>query len=1087
MKENPWVRALVQSLLVMSVTIPGATQWVQQGSKLVGTGTSLNPYQGSSVAISADGNTAIVGGYNEDNGKGAAWIWIRNGGAWGQQGLKLVGSGASEISWQGYSVAISADGNTIIVGGPYDYDEYGSYGGAAWVFVRNGGTWIQQGPKLRGSGAELTSGQGCSVAISADGNTAIVGGDHDGGGVGAAWIWVRSGESWSQQGPKLVASDREWASQGSSVALSADGSTAIVGGWTDNTNIGAAWVWTRQWGSWTQQAKLVGSGVGGQYGSQQGTSVALSADGDTAIVGGQADSDSIGAAWIWRRSGGTWTQQGPKLVGSGSIGESLQGHSVTLSADGDMAMIGGYGDNNWIGAAWVFKRSGGSWVQIGAKLVGNGFVGTGNQGSSVSISADGHTAMVGGPWDNNYAGAVWAFVASPNCVINCAPAAMPSSGQAPLTVTFAANASATDGCGTPVYVWSFGDGQTSNDQNPSHIYNSAGTFNWTMTVSASATSCSKSGTVTVTSPYSVTISGHAFLQNQILIKNLGRVVAHDSSGAEAGSATIGSDGAYSLALPRGPYWLECQIGYPESTGNNGDLRPAKLVQPWAPYQSNQVVNFTFPRPIVMIHGILSSPLKWEHWISWMNANRPEIIVFTPTYDDTASYEDEAASVKADLEWDFAHLASDVPDFTIIGHSKGGLVARAFACKNQGQTIGNALKEVILLGTPNNGSDRAGCDLFHLCKCQVKGDEGSAGLNTICPDFPGLAGHVHAVAGTASTWGWLGLVWQALHEDCDSNQVLQVAAPPEITDTRSFSGPNDGAVEVDSALTIEVVGRPKKFLPGIAMNAGHIELGCASTLGLLSDVILPYLVDGTPFPSCPSNYFTDYYPSCAADTPVYPDACLDGRGYDVHSGQCGVVIPVIGAETVSLAWQAPSNPAGLTPPSLTSAFNAPSAGVCGVSGSQTIAWRISHDEGIGRSGQARVGESSEPVLLGYCIYRNDSYPVPISADTRVGNVSSSQLAFVDNWPRPGSGCYVVTAMYDRGESEASNTIAVGVPGDCDSNGTVSIGEVQKAINMFLGTQAPGCGVDCDGNGQVSIGEVQKVINCFLGTGCTCVGQ
>jgi hypothetical protein len=61
---------------------------------------------------------------------------------------------------------------------------------------------------------------------------------------------------------------------------------------------------------------------------------------------------------------------------------------------------------------------------------------------------------------------------------------------------------------------------------------------------------------------------------------------------------------------------------------------------------------------------------------------------------------------------------------------------------------------------------------------------------------------------------------------------------------------------------------------------------------------------------------------------------------------------------------------------------------------------------------------------------------------------------------------------------------GIPGDCDGSGTVSIGEVQKAINMFLGTLAPGCGVDCNGDGTVSIGEVQKVINGFLGLASSC---
>src|ERR1700690_71804 len=121
----------------------------------------------------------------------------------------------------------------------------------------------------------------------------------------------------SQQGPKLVGTGAVGnANQGSSVSLSADGNTAIVGGFGDNNNTGAAWVWTRSGGIWTQQGpKLVGSGGVGQ--GYQGGSVSLSADGNTAIVGGNADNNNTGAAWVWTRSGGIWTQQGPKLVGSG--------------------------------------------------------------------------------------------------------------------------------------------------------------------------------------------------------------------------------------------------------------------------------------------------------------------------------------------------------------------------------------------------------------------------------------------------------------------------------------------------------------------------------------------------------------------------------------------------------------------------------------------------------------------------------------------------------------------------------------------------------------------------------------------------
>ncbi|HEX7679608.1 MAG TPA: hypothetical protein VF713_15860, partial [Thermoanaerobaculia bacterium] len=121
-------------------------QFSQQGPKLVGSGAVGNAFQGQSVALSADGNTAIVGGV-VDGSSGAAWVWTRSGGVWSQQSAKLVGSGAAGNASQGQSVALSADGNTAIVGGGFD----NSQAGAAWVWTRSAGVWTQQGAKLVGS------------------------------------------------------------------------------------------------------------------------------------------------------------------------------------------------------------------------------------------------------------------------------------------------------------------------------------------------------------------------------------------------------------------------------------------------------------------------------------------------------------------------------------------------------------------------------------------------------------------------------------------------------------------------------------------------------------------------------------------------------------------------------------------------------------------------------------------------------------------------------------------------------------------------------------------------------------------------
>ena len=223
----------------------------QQGPKLVGTGAAgTSAVQGYSVALSADGSTLAVGGYGDGNssgisgfsGSGAAWVFTRSGTGGAQQGPKLVGTGAVGTNVaQGYSVALSADGSTLAAGGPGDNQN----SGATWVFTRSGTNWAQQGPKLVGAGAAGSAEQGASVALSADGATLAVGGRTDNNFDGAAWVFIRSGTGWGQQGPKLVGAGAVGsAGQGVSVALSADGATLAVGGVGDDNGAGATWVFS---------------------------------------------------------------------------------------------------------------------------------------------------------------------------------------------------------------------------------------------------------------------------------------------------------------------------------------------------------------------------------------------------------------------------------------------------------------------------------------------------------------------------------------------------------------------------------------------------------------------------------------------------------------------------------------------------------------------------------------------------------------------------------------------------------------------------------------------------------------------------
>jgi hypothetical protein len=341
------------------------------------------------------------------------WIFTRTGTIWAQQGNKMSGNDAIGAAQQGISVALSGDGNTFAFGGSADNSGIG----AVWIFMRSGTVWSQL-TKLTGAGvigASGTLGQGISVALSADGNTLAEGGISDNGARGAVWVFTRTGTVWSQQGAKLTGLGASGqARQGASVALSADGNTLAEGGYGNtpqaSVNLGAVWVFTRAGTLWSQQGGLL-TGSGSVGAAQQGASVALSADGNTLAEAGFADNSQAGAIWIFTRSGTVWQQQGTKLTGSGAIGNARQGISVALSADGNMLAEGASNDNTQVGAAWLFTRDAyGAWTQLGTKLTGSGAVGASQQGQSIALSADATTMAVGGIGDNSFAGAVWVFV-----------------------------------------------------------------------------------------------------------------------------------------------------------------------------------------------------------------------------------------------------------------------------------------------------------------------------------------------------------------------------------------------------------------------------------------------------------------------------------------------------------------------------------------------------------------------------------------------------------------------------------------------------------------------------------------------------
>ncbi len=369
-------------------------------------GAESGAFFGHSVALSAKGNTALVGSPGSDESTGAVWVFTRSGTTWSEQ-TKIAGTSKSERF--GEDVALSANGNTALVSG----------GGAAYVLTRSEGKWTQQ--------AKLTGEEGAinTVAVSGDGNTAMLGDPNEAENTGAVWVFTRSEGKWTQQGSKFTGSGEELGVHhevafGDSIALSNEGNTALVGGRHNDEGVGAAWVFTRSEGKWSQQGpKLTGGEEIGLPSGLFGDSVALSSNGNTALIGGYGDDKEIGAAWVFTRSGSTWSQQGSKLTASGEDGstefpgEGWFGWSVALSGEGNTALIGGiaaewaYGYTS--GAAVVFARSGSTWTQQGAKITSGVSGVSGSFGDSVALSSSGNTGLVGAEGISSNSGAAYTF------------------------------------------------------------------------------------------------------------------------------------------------------------------------------------------------------------------------------------------------------------------------------------------------------------------------------------------------------------------------------------------------------------------------------------------------------------------------------------------------------------------------------------------------------------------------------------------------------------------------------------------------------------------------------------------------------
>ncbi|MHC4976917.1 MAG: hypothetical protein ACYTF7_09985 [Planctomycetota bacterium] len=394
------------------VFVRSGTTWTEQ-AKLMASDAALGDQFGEAVAL--DGDTALVGAFDDDDAAGAdqgsAYVFVRSGSTWTQQ-AKLLASDAASSDLFGRSVSL--DGGTALIGAQRD-DDAGLSSGSAYVFVRSGTTWSEQA-KLTASDGAAGDYFGRSVAL--DGETALVGAQYGGGGAsadqGSAYVFVRTGTSWTEQA-KLTAGDGDLDDYfGYSVAL--DGDTALIGAWGDDdagSRSGSAYVFVRIDGSWTEQTKLADS----EGGTDDFFSASVVLEGDMVFIGASGDNDAggfgQGSAHVFERLGSVWVGAELKVFASDAAVIDWFGHSVAL--DGDTALIGAYGDDDAglsSGSVYVFVRSGTSWIEQ-VKLVASD--GASSDYFGYSVALDGDTALIGAYGDDDGgsdSGSAYVFVRS---------------------------------------------------------------------------------------------------------------------------------------------------------------------------------------------------------------------------------------------------------------------------------------------------------------------------------------------------------------------------------------------------------------------------------------------------------------------------------------------------------------------------------------------------------------------------------------------------------------------------------------------------------------------------------------------------
>ena len=374
-------------------------QWVQIGTDI--NGESSNDGSGVSVSLSADGSMVAIGADSNGgagfSGSGYVRVFQNQSGDWVQIGQTLEGNGGFDQF--GYTVSLSADGNFLAVSADsFSPSTSIPNRGKIQVYENQSGTWVQVGQDIEGEAAEDYF--GFSLSISADGNRVAVGAPFNDSGY--AKVYENQSGTWTQIGQKIEG-EAMGDQSGIFLNLSSDGNTLAIGADLNDgngTDSGHVRVYGYDAGSWVQ----VGQDIDGDASEDFfGVSVNLSSDGTilaVGAIGNDTNGTDSGHVKVFENQSDNWVQVGQDIDGEAAGDES--GFSVNLSSDGSVVAVGAWnndGNGTDSGHVKIYRNESGTWTQIGQNIEGE--AASNFSGQAVSLSSNGGIVAIGAPGNND--------------------------------------------------------------------------------------------------------------------------------------------------------------------------------------------------------------------------------------------------------------------------------------------------------------------------------------------------------------------------------------------------------------------------------------------------------------------------------------------------------------------------------------------------------------------------------------------------------------------------------------------------------------------------------------------------------------